>query len=50
MKIFSGYYSLDSSYSLVMPNNYIVGVNAVPKDVIMQKITAAMIVNNNLIT
>lgn len=39
MKIFSGYYPLDSSYSLVMPNNYIVGMDAEPEDVIMKKIS-----------
>ena len=41
MKIFSGYYPLDSSYSLMMPNNYIVGMDAEPEDVIMKKITTA---------
>ncbi len=41
MKIFSRSYPLDSSYSLVMPNNYIVGMDTEPNDVITNKIAAA---------
>lgn len=41
MKIFSESYPLDSSYSLVMPNNYIVGMDAEPDVEIENKITAA---------
>lgn len=41
MKQFSKLYPLSSSYSLVMPNNYIIGSDTDDKDEILQKITAA---------
>ncbi len=41
MKKFSEYYPLDSSYSLVMPNNYIVGTDIEEEDVILKKIARA---------
>ncbi len=43
MKQFSKWYSLSSSYSLVMPNNYIIGSDTDDKGVILQKITAARV-------
>ena len=43
MKQFSKWYSLSSSYSLVMPNNYIIGSDTDDKGVILQKITAAQV-------
>lgn len=41
MKRFSRLYPLSSSYSLLMPNNYILGSDTDDKDEILQKITAA---------
>lgn len=41
MKRFSKLYPLSSSYSLRMPNNYIIGSDTDDKDEILQKITAA---------
>ena len=41
MKRFSRLYPLGSSYSLVMPNNYIVGADTDGEDEILQKLTAA---------
>ena len=41
MKQFSKRYPLSSSYSLVMPNNYIIGSDTDDQDEILQKITAA---------
>lgn len=41
MKQFSKLYSLSSSYSLLMPNNYIIGSDTDDKGEILQKITAA---------
>ena len=41
MKRFSRLYPLSSSYSLLMPNNYILGSDTDDKDEIRQKITAA---------
>lgn len=41
MKQFSKLYPLSSSYSLVMPNNYIIGSDTDDQDEILQKITAA---------
>ena len=43
MKQFSKWCSLSSSYSLVMPNNYIIGSDTDDKGVISQKITAAQV-------
>ncbi len=41
MKYFSKYYPLDSSYSLIMPNNYIVGSDTDDEKEILAKISAA---------
>ena len=41
MKQFSKLYSLSSSYSLLMPNNYIIGSDTDNEGEILQKITAA---------
>ena len=41
MKYFSKYYPLDSSYSLIMPNNYIVGSDTDDEKEILEKISAA---------
>lgn len=41
MKYFSQYYPLESSYSLVMPNNYIIGSETDQQDVIAEKILNA---------
>lgn len=41
MKRFSQIYPLDSSYSLIMPNNYIIGTDTEDEKVISDKITAA---------
>ena len=41
MKQFSKLYHLDSSYSLLMPNNYIIGSDADNESEILQKIAAA---------
>lgn len=41
MKRFSKCYPLDSGYSLVMPNNYIIGSDTDDKEEILRKITAA---------
>lgn len=41
MKQFSKVYSLSSSYSLLMPNNYIIGSDTDDEDKILQKISAA---------
>lgn len=41
MKSFSRYYPLDSSYSVVMPNNYIIGSDTDDEDVIVNKLTTA---------
>ena len=41
MKQFSKLYPLSSSYSLVMPNNYIIGSDTDEKDEILQKLAAA---------
>ena len=41
MKRFSKCYQLDSSYSLVMPNNYIIGSDTDSEEVILKKIASA---------
>ena len=41
MKHFSAIYPLDSSYSLVMPNNYIIGSDTDEEEVILKKIHTA---------
>ncbi len=41
MKRFSRCYPLDSSYSLVMPNNYIIGSDTDAQDAILRKLAAA---------
>ena len=41
MKRFSKCYPLDSSYSLVMPNNYIIGSDTDSEEVILKKIASA---------
>lgn len=41
MKEFSRHYPLDSSYSLTMPNNYVVGSSLDSKEVIAEKISRA---------
>ncbi|HJC72567.1 MAG TPA: EFR1 family ferrodoxin [Candidatus Ruthenibacterium merdavium] len=41
MKKFSRFFPLDSSYSLVMPNNYIIGADVDDEETARQKITAA---------
>ena len=41
MKRFSRLYPLSSSYSLLMPNNYIIGSDTDGRDEILQKLTAA---------
>lgn len=40
MKQFAKFYPLSSSYSLLMPNNYIIGSDTDEESVILPKITA----------